>query len=657
MRIPRPIKWVSTIVLTFLVLFTLFRVVFYLRYHNKGTAFPSAAFGMGLKFDIRIACILGVFLLLLCAIPVLNPFRNLRIRRFWIFLLCLFVLITLIFYTTDFYHYDYLQQRLAGSVLNFLQDAAISSKMVWQTYPVIWILILIIVVMALFTLLFKRILYSYTSNSTRPVSYTGLWYTVFLILLGWGIWGSSSQFALRWSNVFSLQDNFQAELALNPFQSFFSTLKFRKSSYDAKQVAANYSSIADYLGVKDKDSTHLNYKRTIGASPFYSLPPNANVVLVICESFSAFKSSMWGNPLNTTPYFKSMCDSGVFFTNCFTPAHGTARGVWGTLTGLPDVELSGTASRNMAIVDQHILMNDFKNYEKYYFIGGSASWANIRGLLHNNIEGLHLVEQDDIQGSKINVWGVSDKNLFLEANKTLSQQTKPFFAIIQTADNHRPYTIPSEDMGAFKTINMPEDTLLKYGFASNDELNAFRYTDFCYQRFMEAAKQSPYYKNTVFVFVGDHGIKGDAGEMLPQPWTTESLTMFHVPLLFYCPAYLKPERENIPCSQVDILPSICSITKTPVTYTAMGKNLFDSTLYDPFRWNSTFIFNAAEGNIGMVWDNYYYHEGIDGKQQKLSFFNGTPPPGSDTVQSKLKRMARAYFETSRYLLYNNKKPR
>ena len=38
-------------------------------------------------------------------------------------------------------------------------------------------------------------------------------------------------------------------------------------------------------------------------------------------------------------------------------------------------------------------------------------------------------------------------------------------------------------------------------------MNAFRYTDFGFQKFMEAAQKEAYFKNTIFVFVGDHGIR------------------------------------------------------------------------------------------------------------------------------------------------------
>ena len=42
--------------------------------------------------------------------------------------------------------------------------------------------------------------------------------------------------------------------------------------------------------------------------------------------------------------------------------------------------------------------------------------------------------------------------------KSLKKETKPFFAIIQTADNHRPFMIPLED-SAFEKSNIPVDTL------------------------------------------------------------------------------------------------------------------------------------------------------------------------------------------------------
>ena len=175
------------------------------------------------------------------------------------------------------------------------------------------------------------------------------------------------------------------------------------------------------------------------------------------------------------------------------------------------------------------------------------------GLLTNNIDGLHLYEQENYPVKPIDVWGISDKNLFLQANEVLKQHKAPFFAVIQTADNHRPYTIPEEDRKSFPLENYPTDTLKKYGFESNAELNAFRFTDFSFKTFIETAKKEPYFKNTIFVFVGDHGIRGDAGNMFPKAWEEDGLTTQHVPLLFYAPELLAPQRIDKTCSQIDLI--------------------------------------------------------------------------------------------------------
>ncbi|HNH23265.1 MAG TPA: LTA synthase family protein, partial [Ferruginibacter sp.] len=335
-----------------------------------------------------------------------------------------------------------------------------------------------------------------------------------------------------------------------------------------------------------------------------------NVVLVICESFSAYKSSMYNNPLNTTPYFAELCRNGIFFDRCFTPAYGTARGVWATITGIPDVESPKTASRNPNAVDQNTIINSFEGYNNFYFLGGSATWANIRGVLTNNIRNLKLYEQDDYNAKKIDVWGISDKNLFFEANKVLRQQTSPFFAIIQTADNHRPYTIPAEDRDQFKLRSFSADSLKRFGFESNEEMNAFRYTDFGYEQFMEAARKEKYFNNTLFVFIGDHGIRYNGTlEHFPKSWTEQGLTCEHVPLLFYAPKLLQPKRISDVCSQVDVLPTIAALAGTGYSNNSLGRNLVDTTLSPPNipgrQEKYAFVIDHDVKTIGLVGNQYY----------------------------------------------------
>lgn len=655
-RIPALLRWIFIILLTFLLLMTLYRIVFFFHYKPLSQSFSWPAFFLGLRYDLRITGIIGVIMLLTCSIPLLNPFRYDKAKKIWNIILTLFFTVFLFFYAIDYYHYDYLHQRLNASVLSYAQDAGISASMMWQTYPLIKILILFVVLIIVARFFFGWILCKQQRMHVIDKRKKFLLYIASFVLFAGAIFGNAGQFPLRWSDAFGLGNDFKASVALNPFQSFFSTLNFRSSTYDIKKVRSGYLLMADYLDVKNIDSTNLNFERKfIPTDTFVNKP---NVVLVICESFSAYKSSMYGNPLNTTPYFNELCKNGLFFNRCFTPSYGTARGVWATITGIPDVEPAPrTASRNPNAVDQHTIINDFKGYTNFYFLGGSATWANIRGLLTNNIADLNLYEQDDYAAPAIDVWGISDKNLFLEANEVLAKQSKPFFAIIQTADNHRPYTIPKEDEAEFKKIVVPVDSLKKYGFENNEELNAFRYTDFCYQKFMETARQEKYFDNTIFVFIGDHGIPGNAGNMFPESWTQNGLTSEHVPLLFYAPQMIQPSRVQKICSQVDVLPTIAAIAKVAYTNSTLGRSLIDTASNNTKK--IAFIVDPDTKTIGAISDQYYYSKNLVSNKEKLvSVINNDAAAISnvpDSVKVYFHQLTDAYYETAKYLLLNNKK--
>jgi len=617
-------------------------------------------FLMGLHYDARIVCILLLPLLLIGSIRRCNPFESVLSKRVIIWLVGIFAFVFCLAYSVDYFHFRYLSERLNAQILNYLDDENISLEMVWQSYPVVWMMIAILCFTAGILWVIGKFYQTVAASHVeiRRRNKVG-WSLSCGLLFAIAIFGRVGQYPLRWSDAFSLGDDFEANMSLNPFQSFFSTLKFRTSTFDLRKARDYYSLMAEHLRVQRRDSTLLNYKRSCyGAS--VSLSEKPNIVLVICESFSAYKSSMWGNPLNTTPYFNQLSKNGVFFSRCFTPAFGTARGVWATVTGIPDVEMPKTASRNPRLVNQATLINDFAGYEKMYFIGGSASWANIRGLLMNNIRELHLYEEKDYKAPKVDVWGISDKNLFLEANNKMAAQTKPFFAIIQTADNHRPYTIPKKDQARFKNVSFPENTLKKYGFESDKELNAFRYTDYFFQQFIESARREKYFNNTIFVFVGDHGICGNAADMFPRSWSEEGLCCEHVPLLFYWPARLKPRVINNVSSQLDILPTIASMTGIPYQNATLGRNLFDSAALNDQddMENCAFIIDHDERKIGLVTNKIYYTRSlVSGKQQVVSVINNEPVDTS-TEQSEVdacRHLTEAYFETSRYLLFNNKK--
>ncbi len=655
-RLPRLLRWITSVTLILVGAMTLLRLLFFFRYNPPGKQFSGSAMLMGLRFDLKFTCILAASMLVLCILPFLNPFKKFAAARFWNIVLPLVFLILLLFYAADYYHYDYIQQRLNASILNYFNDAAITLNMGFQSYPVFRVLLLIIAAMIIFIIICRRLISHYQAMDVIDKRRGAGWYILFFLLYALGVFGKIGQFNLRWSDAFTLSDNFKANLALNPLQSFFSSLRYKDTKPDIKKVKEYYPLMAGFLGVQNKDSINLNYERQYAFQSTGANPPN--VIVVICESFCMFRSSMSGNPLNTTPFFDSLCRQGVFFDRCFTPAFPTARGVWATVTGIPDVlgDNNRTASRSPEVVNQQTIMDGIKGYDKFYFLGGDPTWANIKGVLLNNIDSLHLYSQEDFKAKKVDVWGIDDKNLFLEANQLLAKQQKPFFAIIQTADNHRPYTIPEEDLQTFKKVSYPQDTLFRYGFEENDQLNGFRHADFCFQQFIEAAKKEKYFDNTIFVFVGDHGVPGNADAVYPKSWSEESLTREHVPLLFYAPRLLQPELKHEVCSQLDVMPSAATLIKTPYRNNGMGQSLFDERVKHP---EAAFIIDHEAATIGIVTNSFYYRKYVKtGKADFTSVVNNNPPPQNsftDSIKSQLSILTDAYYQTAKYLLYNNKR--
>ena len=660
-RLHKVDKWVIRTGLVFVLLMTLTRAIFYFFFNNQGNPITNlvATFFLGLRFDCRSASLLVLPMFLLARFSSLNPFASQRAKRGWMIYWGIASLLLVFFYVVDFAHYAYLGQRLNASILNYLQDAGISMDMVWQSYPVLRLVLLLAGGTLIITWIINRTFLQVAGTSGDNKKKKGWPGSLGLFLLiAFFLFGRFNQYPLRWSDAFGLGNDYKANLALNPFESFFNTLKFRSTTFDEKKVKELYPVLANYYDFPANSS--LNFSRTEkGNKIMGSATPN--IILVICESFSAYKSSMWNNPLNTTPFFDSISKKGIFFDHCFTPSYGTARGVWATLTGVPDVEMPKTSSRNPLAVDQHIILNDLTGYEKYYFIGGSPSWANIRGLLMNNISGLHMYDQEVLDAPRLDVWGISDKNLFLESNKILAKESNPFFAIIQTADNHRPYTIPEEDTD-FVVRTTTEDSLNRFGFSDQvnyslklKEYNAFRYTDYTFQQFMQAAAREKYFDNTIFVFVGDHGIPGDAGTMFSPAWTAQRLTAEHVPLLFYSPRLLPARRNSIICSQVDIMPTIAGFCTDSFINTTLGRNLLDSNLRHPFA----FIFDPDQQQSGVIMGDYYYRKHLQtGKEEMVPIIlNKQPGKGQSilSIKEEMKRLSDAIYQCSRYLLLNNKK--
>ena len=653
-RVPKTIQWIVKLFFIYLFIFTAFRIATVICFKPKtipvSSLFPS--FWLGLKYDLRWIAFILLPIATISLYPKFSPFYSERLKKIWTAYLGIITLLVLFFYGADFGQFAYINARLNADALIFAEDPQESLQMVWQSYPVIWILIGLFGSVLMIIWMFRRTHVGVEGKNinVHKFDYRRRWHLAALLILSWFIYGFLTLKPLNFFRAFNLNDEFKSNLALNPLQNFFTTLRFRDPDYNT-HAKEYYPVMEKFLNLKANGAAAGNYTRLLhpGSKALESQP---NIVLVICESFSMYKSSMSGNPLNSTPYFDQLTKQGIFFDRCFSPTFGTARGVFAVVSGIPDVQLSKFATRNEASVNQRTIINNFDGYEKYYFIGGRSQFNNFGGLMRN-IKEVNIYEEGKYKSQNLNVWGISDKNLFMEANRVMAEQEKPFFTIIQTADNHRPFNIPEEDKD-FVQKNIPDEELHKYGFESLKEYNAFAYTDYCFRNFIEAAKKEKYFDNTIFVFLGDHGVEGNASAIYPNAWTEQRLSDEHIPLLFYSPALLAPQQRHEVASQIDVLPTIAGMLAQPYTNSTLGRDLLDSSKQE----NAAFIIYHAPGWIGVVNDQYFYRKNIRIKKEELVSVTKDSlqltAVQRDSVMKHMSTLTSAIYETARWMLLNNK---
>ncbi len=652
--IPLTIQWLLMLWVIYITIFTILRIATVVLFIPANTDVDSLlpSFWLGFRYDAKWIAMILLPIAILSIYPKFSAFYSERNKKLWSYYLAFTTMFVLFFFGADFGNFSYNHTRINASALNFAEDPGISFKMLWQSYPMVWLVSALAIAVVLLSKLFKHTHVVTTKrNLQENMIYKKRWHAGAIIFLLWCLFGIFSFHPLKWKDAFELNDNFKSYVALNPLQNFFTTLQFRKPSFDDEKAKEYFPVIADFLQLDSENIRNKDYTREILPNS-KSLESRPNVVLVICESFSMYKSSMSGNPLNTTPYFKQLCDSGIFFNRCFSPTFGTARGVFAIVTGIPDVQLSKFSTRNPAAVFQHTIINSFEDYNKLYFLGGNSDFNNFEGLI-KNISGVKIYQEGSYKSKPLNVWGISDKNLFLEAENVFGEQKKPFFAIVQTADNHRPYSIPSEDTDFQKRI-VDEDTLHKYGFESIQEFQSFCYTDYCFKTLIENAKKQTWFNNTIFVFVGDHGVEGETSAMYPNAWDKGSLSDEHVPLLFYAPQLLTPQTRQEIVSQIDLLPTLAGMLHQPYTNTTLGRDVLNSKN----KLNAAFIIHHDEGKIGVVTDNFYFVKNLRIRKEDLMSVNSNAiflnQKQKDSVKNKLSQLTSAIYETAKWMLVNNK---
>lgn len=641
-----------------------FRILFYFMFlsnqdFKQGELLQS--WYLGLKFDLRYTLIILIPFALMVAIARNKIFSGILRKVSSTYIVVVFVS-TLLLYLLDIGHYQYLGIRVNSSIMRFATNPLISLQMVWESYPVIWgtiaVTILVFVIDKMTKRNFSRCSSSKFKKETK-LNYT--WKLIISILIyASGIYGAVAYYPLRWSQAMFTQDQNLQGFIMNPGMNIYDTYKFKDTSFDMEATTNSFPLISKYLGIEKRDT--LDFRRAIKPIVQTTKP---NIVVIMLESMGSSKMSLHGNPMLATPVMDTLAMHGRFFPNFFVPGVGTARTVYTSLTGIPDVSLQRTASRNQFIINQRIIFNEFDGYKKYYFLGGNANWANIRAVFENNIEDLNIYEEGDYDRPHTDVWGLTDYDLFYESDRILKEQSKlnkPFIAYIQTASNHKPYTIGDSDNDEFKILEEKDiDMKLFEGAAYDniDQFNAVRYLDYNIGKFIERAKEGGYFENTIFVMFGDHDGSTRPYNFMKSPWYELGINSHRTTAIMYAPNYIEPEIDSLPTNLMDVMPTMASYSGQEMTNYTLGRNLNDS-----ISTNRVAFYNGKTngGNV-VVFDgryilkhyykiNEYYLFDLESNDPTKNIYE----KGKELKKVKyLQELLDANFQATKYLMFNNKK--
>ncbi|WP_286235410.1 LTA synthase family protein [Thalassotalea sediminis] len=277
-----------------------------------------------------------------------------------------------------------------------------------------------------------------------------------------------------------------------------------------------------------------------------------NLVIILEESLGAQYVSTLGG-LALTPNIDRLYNEGWSFNQLYATGTRSVRGIEAVITGF-----TPTPARSVVKLDKSqksfftlASLLQSNGYQTQFIYGGESHFDNMKSFfLGNGFE--EIVDVDDVESPTfIGSWGVSDEDLFVQAHKELSKlnsTNKPFFSFIFTSSNHDPFEYPAVNIPPY---NYTESQLSSYSQTELARHKAIQYADHALGNFINQAKKSDYWQNTVFLIVADHDARATSKTLIP-------IKNFHIPAIILNSDHTT-ERSNNIVSQIDLPPTLLSL--------------------------------------------------------------------------------------------------
>ncbi len=579
------IRILLSLYLGWVVIFGLARLGLLVRNHILASSVPwellLKSFILGMRFDIAVSSFLLMPVAAWMLVPRLGWQFSPVSRRLFPPIFTLLWISPVLLSVAEWEFYREFHQRFNTLAIRyFFEDSATVLSMIWHGFPVVRYLIGVFLTGIMGYWLLHRLM----EKAAFPEPFTWKIYLkrlpVYMLLVVLIVFGSRGGFQkgppIRWGDAFFSHQTFANQLALN---GIFTLVKAAEDYNRARSIRIWKTDLPQEEALKTTRSMILLPGDKLLLPEEYPLlrllgqedrrveftPRPRNVVLILMESLSAEFVHAMGAPWNTTPVLDGLISKGILFERFFSQGTHTHQGLYATMCSFPNLpghEYLMQSNLGQQGIPSLSRLLKLQGYKTLYVYNGAFNWDNQEGFFRN--QGMDIfVGRDDFKNPifKDPTWGVSDEDVMRRAIKEIDKLAPetPVFALVQTLSNHEPFKLPSP--APFKDLEGPSNLVPR--------LNGIRYMDYALGVFFKEASQRPWFNQTLFVILGDHGFAYKAPESLL------GLSSHHIPLVLYYPgdARYAGMRVNKVGSQVDVLPMVLGLLNMPVPNQAWGRDL------------------------------------------------------------------------------------
>jgi phosphoglycerol transferase MdoB-like AlkP superfamily enzyme len=432
---------------------------------------------------------------------------------------------------------------------------------IWESYPTAWILLAIGAVSLGIALLVRRPVRRAIEAST---TFRGR------LAIGGGYAALLAMLVLIVSPTLAHVSDDRAlnEVASNGFYSIWGAFQGQGTSYDALYATRDRGELLPRLrGLLSDPTTPVasfaprsTLRHVAATRPSRPL----NVVVVLEESLgSQFIGALHpsDSAQSLTPRFDSLAAEGTLLTRAYSTGNRTIRALEATTSSIPPLP-------GVSIVRRPESVNLFtlpallrsRGYATEFVYGGRAMFDGMGVYMRNNGMDRVVDQSDYASGQFTTAWGVADEAIF---DKALSEmdaryaEGHPFYTLVLSVSNHRPYTYPPGRISA----NPGE----------RKRVNAVRYADWALGRFLREARTHAFFDNTIFVLMGDHGPRVYGAAEIPLP-------SYSVPVLFYAPKFISAGRRiDQIASSMDVAPTVLGLLGGSYDSKFFGRDVLSPT--------------------------------------------------------------------------------